>query len=174
MQKIIPKHFGFTLIELMVVIVIIGILSGIGLASYTGTITKAKVAEAQTYLKDLRDSIRIAHISTDKYLGQITGNWCSDCACRSMNLKDIATTNSCYTIALSAITKIEQATDGVVTGVTNNIRDPWGGPYLIDENEWEWAATPCRKDVIRSAGPDSLLGTADDVVVTLGFSKKCP
>jgi len=27
-------------------------------------------------------------------------------------------------------------------------RDPWGAPYLIDENEFEWLHTSCRNDNI--------------------------
>lgn len=166
--------YGFTLIELLVTITIIGILAGIGMVSYTGAITKAQVAKAETYLKELRDTIRISQIQTGKYLGVITENWCSDCACRNMDIRAIVTSSSCYTIAQSSISKIQLATNGVVSGIADNIRDPWNSPYLIDENEYEWASTPCRNDVIRSAGKDGVIGTSDDVVVSLGFSKKCP
>jgi type IV pilus assembly protein PilA len=43
-------HQGFTLIELMVVLVILGVLAAIGLPSFLNQAHKAREAEAKTYL----------------------------------------------------------------------------------------------------------------------------
>ena len=45
---------GFTLVELMVVIVIVGILSGIALPSFLSQQNKAKLTEASTKLSAIR------------------------------------------------------------------------------------------------------------------------
>lgn len=45
-------------------------------------------------------------------------------------------------------------------GISPVPRDPWGSPYLLDENELEWwDCDPCRRDFIRSAGLDRQIGS---------------
>lgn len=46
-------HRGFTLIELMVVVAIVGILSSIAYPAYTSHLRKGRRADAQGYLMDL-------------------------------------------------------------------------------------------------------------------------
>jgi len=50
---IIRNRLGFTLIELLVVIVIIGLLAGIGIASFSGSIDRAKIAELQSHVDEI-------------------------------------------------------------------------------------------------------------------------
>lgn len=48
---------GFTLIELMVTVIIIGILSAVALPQYTRAVNKARVAEAMTNLSSIQKGI---------------------------------------------------------------------------------------------------------------------
>jgi type IV pilus assembly protein PilE len=53
-MKIVKVQKGFTLMELMMVVAIIGILAGIALPSYQDYVKKAKLAEGTSALADLR------------------------------------------------------------------------------------------------------------------------
>ena len=61
MKKLNIKNYkGFTLIEMLVVVLIIGILAGIALPQYTSAVRKARVAEAKIALRAIIDA-------TDRY-----------------------------------------------------------------------------------------------------------
>jgi len=45
---------GFTLIELMITVAVVGILAAVAFPSYTNYIRRGKIAEAQSTLSDLR------------------------------------------------------------------------------------------------------------------------
>ncbi len=46
---------GFTLIELIIVIIIVGILAAVGISQYSKTVEKGRSAEAKTILGHIRD-----------------------------------------------------------------------------------------------------------------------
>ena len=67
------KNKGFTLIEMLVVVLIIGILAGIALPQYENAVEKSKASEALIILKSYRDQQALC------YLEKGQGN----CACGS-------------------------------------------------------------------------------------------
>ena len=173
---------GFTLIELLVVIVIIGILSGFGVANFLGYQDQARVAAMQAELrsginellalrvdyengdltatelmaKDLavvEKAIELGRFQTTQTLIDITGNTCSDCVCRSFSLQApySAPAQACVDRWDTLLTALKAATD-----IDLNFMDvdPWGSPYLVDENEGEQGGNYCRRDTLFSAGPD--------------------
>lgn len=61
------SHQGFTLIELMVVVVIVGILAAIALPNYSDYIKRGKIIEATTGLSDARQRTEQIFLDTRSY-----------------------------------------------------------------------------------------------------------
>jgi len=131
------KNKGFTLIELLVVISIIGMLSTVILASLQTARTKALYAKARIELRQLGRIISYVGFSTDKSLGSISNSFNSMSSCTG-NLRNIPSGSQCYQQFSTLLTNLDVYAKTAYTGVTNLVRDPWGSPYLIDENEGEY------------------------------------
>lgn len=66
MKKVINEA-GFTLVELMIVIVIVGILAAVAVPIYQGNITKAKMTECDSALGTIRTAERVYYAENGKY-----------------------------------------------------------------------------------------------------------
>lgn len=120
------KNRGFTIVELLIVIVVIGGIALITVISYSGIQERARVASANSDIALLAKAVNLARVNTDKVLGAVTGNYCTDCG-----------NQVTYETSLDKIS----AASGVNLSNLNK-GDPWGVKYIIDENEGE-GATPC-------------------------------
>ncbi len=126
------KQTGFTIVELLIVIVVIGILAAITIVAFNGIQERARVQQANSELNALAKAIQSARINTDKTLFAITGSGCTNCS-----------TQARYELTLDLI--------GAAAGMNlSDLKqgDSWGNKYVIDENEDEQVANPCRRDGI--------------------------
>lgn len=71
MKKVINEA-GFTLVELMIVIVIVGILAAVAVPIYQGNITKAKMTECDSALGTIRTAERVYYAENGKYANTLT------------------------------------------------------------------------------------------------------
>lgn len=197
------RKLGFTLIELLVVIVIIGILATISVATLLGYQERARIAAALADLrisinellvlridyangdlsatdlmkKDLavvEQAITVGRLQSEQNLIDITVNSCSDCICRNFNFivplsGPAQTCIDRWDLILNSL----KSTSAIDLSFMET--DPWGSPYLVDENEGEQAGNYCRRDTLFSAGPDrrhEAVGedaTGDGYSIRLGF-----
>jgi type IV pilus assembly protein PilA len=67
------KQKGFTIVELLVVIVVIGILAAITIVSYTGVTAKANTAAAQSNASSVQSIVNAYY--TDNQAGGGNGSW---------------------------------------------------------------------------------------------------
>jgi len=131
---------AFTLIELLVVVAIIGILATVVMVNLTSSQEKARRAQAQSTMKQVKDSIMIARNESGKNLMQITGSNCSACIynCTDWYPERPYDHDRCLNRWNDMMDSIQNSTNGSV-GMQSfkNIHDGKGRPYFIDENEEE-------------------------------------
>ena len=65
MKKFFRNQKGFTLVELMITIVIVGILAAVAVPIYTANIKKAKMSECDAALGTIRTALRVYYATND-------------------------------------------------------------------------------------------------------------
>jgi type IV pilus assembly protein PilA len=112
---------GFTLIELMVVIAIIGVLTAIAIPQFSAYKEKAKVAEAMSELKEIQLVIELLASDTEKWPGP----------------NEVGETANLEVWDLNAANAGLVATNGAFPGwdgpyIASVQKDPWGNNYFFD------------------------------------------
>jgi len=120
-------HQGFTLIELMITVAIIGILAGIALPSYQDSVRKSRRADVKTVLLGLANAMERLYTVSNSYCDAAAGGTLiANCG---TTIEDTGTssiytippeTASFYTVTISAATNNSYTLSAARTGAQSN------------------------------------------------------
>lgn len=128
-----PKHQGFTLVELMIVVVIVGILATIALPAYQDYVRKSRRADVLTKLLNSQLQQEKWRANNSKYA--ITAASVGSPSSDYYNFFIVAATNS-YTIVAAPIGNKGQAND------TQYGTNCGYGLYVDQNNKGHYSSTP--------------------------------
>ena len=167
------KVAGFTIVELLIVVVVIGILAAITIVAYNGVQARAQTTKINADLAMFNKAIQTARANSSeqalRFITNSTGT-ASNCMAKAAGT-DLAaldsTTDSCWLSYKAALTAISNASNINIRGLI----DPWGRPYVLDENEKEGASVPCGlgKDYIGTFKRPLTGGWATDNAVQIPY-----
>lgn len=167
---------GFTIVELLIVIVVIGVLAAITIVAYNGLQERARVTKIKADLNQISKATLSARIFAGQPLGVITENWYTAKSCldkpTGTNLAALPRTDACWVDYLATMQKISDLSGVNVSGMV----DPWGRPYAIDENEGRNETEFCIQDRLRTFRYPHVQGSPDTTYsfVVPNFYTECP
>jgi len=136
----VKSSHGFTLIEIMITVVIIGILAAIGLPAYQTYVLRAGRTEGQAALMDISARLEQYYLGNKAYTTDITGNLNTNDTTES-NRYDIdvqactgGTIATCYKITATAVNA--QAADATCTTLTLDSSDVKGASGTDPDACW--------------------------------------
>ena len=121
------KVLGFTLIELIVVIIIVGILAALGFTQYTKVVEKGRTAEAKAILGTLRTAEEANFLEKGAYntVANLPVEAPSACATTHYYSYACATTGTCTATRCTAGGKAPNV--GTAYTITLTVAGAWGG-----------------------------------------------
>ena len=127
-SRVLSKHQGFTLIEMMVVVAIIGILAAIAYPSYQRYVIKTKRTDMMSEMQNIASEIESRKLAQGSYSAIGTGvqtDFATAYPRQGTQLYDVTITNPLvakWTITAIPKTGSQMANDGTLTLNYQNIR----------------------------------------------------
>ncbi|MDP4011633.1 MAG: prepilin-type N-terminal cleavage/methylation domain-containing protein [Candidatus Roizmanbacteria bacterium] len=151
-------QFGFTLIELIVVIGIIGVLATLGIGSYSNIQKNARITKSLSDLRDIRVALLQLELDSNKLPGGLPTNPCVQ--------NPESNLNAC-TAGLLCNSGIFSNWNGPY--IEGNLLDFWGRPYYFDPDYrcrtyvkgCESVANNAWVRVVQTFGNDGIQGYGD-------------
>jgi len=107
------KQKGFTLIELMIVIAIIGILAAVALPSYQNYVRRAEFSEVTAAIAPVKLAVELCFFRSQDLTD------CNTATKVGANLTEAAASANVSSVAFNASGHIESSWNGTVNGVVN-------------------------------------------------------
>ncbi len=101
-MRVLRGNKAFTLIELIVVIVVIGILTGLAIPRFIHTVEKSRIAEAINILETLRNAQEVYKLENGVYTAVLTNLDVTIPASKNFSVPDVATANPIASIERNA------------------------------------------------------------------------
>ena len=136
MKKIKSSTQGFTLLELLVVVLIIGILASIALPQYENSVEKSKASEALIILKSLREQQAVCYLQKRDTIDceQGTGDESDNLFTYSNVIEGEPDPDCDYDVCGPATKDFSYYLDGEYIG-TNRL--PFDTKYYLETTAWE-------------------------------------
>ena len=141
-------QYGFTIVELLIVIVVIGILAAITITAFNGVQNRAKTNRVNSELSSIRKAM-LSYKAMSNELPPTGDSWNFDTnppSCTSMNTLETSL-----------------RTAGIASSIAK--LDPWGNCWGYDDNDCNTSSAVGAQTFIRSVGPDGTSYTPDDIIL---------
>ena len=113
---------GFTLIELMIVVAIIGILAAVALPAYQDYTTRAKISEVMLALGNCKTSVAEAYTANGAMPADLAGAGCSSNATKYVNKIEVTATTGAIVATVQGTTSDADTTTITLQPTTDATR----------------------------------------------------
>lgn len=126
-------HRGFTLIELMIVVAIVGILAGVAIPSYQNSVAKSKRAEARGQLLEVSQFMQRFYSQNDSYATDRAGAAVTVPSALANVPKTATALSANYTISFSGTPTVAAFTAQAVPRAGGTMASDKCGSFVLDQ-----------------------------------------
>ena len=131
-KRLFRNEKGFTMVEMMVVLIIIAVLIGVGIRFYLGYIENSRVTKAKSQIMMMQAAMDSYHAEKGGY---------------------ITTANPCTLGAFPALSTL---------GISTDAKDPWGRDYYIKSTKVTTYAIYTGYNKVQGKSDNVVIGTGED------------
>lgn len=161
---------GFTIVELLIVIVVIGILAALVLNTFRGMQDRARIAQAEDTLASLERAVKTLQVDTNKWPNGCPTNLVTN---PEANVEDQAAGLTQTPTAGVVESPCEWTTSDIARWAgpywaDETVQDPWGRSYQFDPDYSPWSACGSQTTLpdmaaVVTYGEDGAWYTCDDI-----------